>query len=75
MVCEVLSAGREAKAELKLAKEFAIAALTETRTAPTGGTVPLDGWDDVEFATTGVVVGDDGLVDVPVPLIPDAEKL
>ena len=72
MTWEEVSAGIDAKAAVRFANEFAIEPPTETRTAPAGGTVPLVGWELVALA---VAVGDEGLVEVAVPLIPDAEKL
>jgi len=43
MTCELVSAGRDTKADVRLEKEFSIAPLTEKITAPAGGTVPLVG--------------------------------
>lgn len=74
IVWDVESAGREDNAAVKFAKDSAIEPPTETRIAPTGGTVPLLRWELVLFAVA-VAVGDDGEVVVPVPLVPDAEKL
>jgi len=74
MVWEVVSAGREASADVRLENEFAIVPPTETRIAPAGGVVPLVGRVLVEFA---VGVADGTGVDVVgvAPLIPLAEKL
>lgn len=66
------SAGSDAKAEVRLANELATVPPTETRTAPDGGAVPLGGREVVAFA---VAVGDNGVVEVPVPFVPVAEKL
>jgi hypothetical protein len=72
MICEVESAGSDAKAEVRLANELATVPSTDTRTALDGGSVPLEEWEVVAFA---VAVGDDGVVEVPVPFVPVAEKL
>lgn len=72
ITCGAVSAGSEAKADDRLANELATVPPTDTRTAPDGGTVPLDGREEVELA---VAVGDDGEVGVPVPFVPLAEKL
>lgn len=69
----MVSAGRDANAAVRLENEFAIVPPTETRTAPLGGVVPLEGWTTVELAD-GVADGT-GVVEVGVPLRPDAEKL
>jgi len=67
IVCAVLSAGSDANAAVKFRNELAMDELTETRTAPDGGVVPLVGCEVVALVEdTGVVVFDE----VPLTVIP-----
>lgn len=66
----MVSAGRDANADVKLENEFAIVPPTA---APFGGVVSLEDWMTVELAE-GVADGT-GVDEVGVPFNPLAEKL